>query len=169
MKRLDVGSASFSERLQRCAVRCDSSGSNGETTPDREDLPQTAEGPRSRTNSGAQRPPATTTTCHRQRGILKQRAQLEIDGRTIQAETKTAVLQLHDAAIQQLFWWCLWQWCPHNHDHNLCTNHYNPKLRSSIESLAFRLSISFFSSILSPSKSIDPTSTPILNNSFQFV
>ena len=54
-------------------------------------------GPRSRTTSGAQRPPVTTTTCHRQRGILRQRAQLEIDGRTIQAETKAAVLQLHGA------------------------------------------------------------------------
>ena len=47
--------------------------------------------------------------CHWQRGILRQRGQLEIDGRTIQAETKTAVLQLHGAAIQQPFWWCLWQ------------------------------------------------------------
>ena len=35
--------------------------------------------------------------CHWQRGILRQRGQLEIDGRTIQAETKAAVLQLHDA------------------------------------------------------------------------
>jgi hypothetical protein len=41
--------------------------------------------------------------------------------------------------------------------------------RSFIASLAFRLSLSFFSSILSPSKPIDPTSTSILNHSFRFV
>jgi hypothetical protein len=84
---------------------------------------------------------------------LRQRAQLEIDGRTIQAETKTAVLQLHGAAIQQPFWWCLWQRLVlPRPPAELVHQSPQPELRSLIELLAFRLSLSFFSSILSPSK-----------------
>jgi hypothetical protein len=47
---------------------------------------------------------AAAATCHYHHGILRQRAQLEIDGKTIQAEMKAAVLQLHDTTLWDWRW-----------------------------------------------------------------
>ena len=126
------------------------------------------EGPRSRATSGHRPLPQP---CHRQRGILRQQAQLEIDGRgrfkskrkrlccsySTQQQQPPAVLVVSVAVV------------PPRPRAESVHQSSQPELRSSIESLAFRLPLSFFASILSPSKSIDPTSTPILNNSFRFV